>query len=88
MNAWVNGPNPGQFYAPGWFVYLAFISLPVAAGVIAGAPVARTLRSGGSLFAHPLNLIIVGFLLFTFAAGWSSLVIDQWPCFIGFPVCD
>lgn len=84
----INGPNPEVAYLPGLIINLLLISLPIAAGIIAGGPIIRTLRAGGSLFAHPINLIVVGFILSTFAIGFASLLIDQWPCFIGVPVCD
>jgi len=84
----VNGPNPEQLYIPGQFIALVLISLPIAAGIIAGGPIVRTLRAGGSLFAHPLHLIIVVVISFLFAAGVVSLIVDQWPCFIGVPNCD
>jgi hypothetical protein len=61
---------------------------PIAAGIIAGRPIVSTLRAGGSLFAHPINLIIIVFILSTFAIGFASFIIDQWPCFIGVPNCD
>jgi hypothetical protein len=84
----INGPNPEQDYLPGVLISAGLFSVPVAAGVIACGPIARTLRAGGSLFAHPINLIIAVFFLSTFAMGLASLIIDQWPCFIGVPTCD
>jgi len=89
----LNGPNPEQLYVfgvrvPSQFIALLLISLPVAAGIIAGRPIVSTLRAGGSLFVHPINLIIVVFILSTFAIGLANLIIDQWPCFIGVPNCD
>jgi hypothetical protein len=89
----LNGPNPEQLYVfrvrvPSQFVALVLLSLPVAAGIIAGRPIVSTLRAGGSLFAHPINLIIVVLLSFLFAAGVVSLIVDQWPCFLGVPNCD
>jgi hypothetical protein len=84
----LNGPNPEQLYIPGQFIALILISIPVAAGIIAGGPIVGTLRAGGSLFAHPLHLIIVIVISFLFAAGVVSLIVDQWPCFVGVPNCD
>jgi hypothetical protein len=84
----VNGPNPEVEYFPGLFITVGFILFPIAAGSIAGRPIVNTLRAGGSLFAHPINLIIVVFISSTFALGFASFIIDQWPCFIGVPVCD
>jgi hypothetical protein len=89
----LNGSNPEQLYVfripvPSQFIALVLLSLPIAAGIIAGGPIVRTLRAGGSLFAHPINLIIVIVISFLFAAGVVSLIVDQWPCFIGVPNCD
>ena len=83
-----NGPNPEVTYLPGMFMSLGLLLFPVAAGIVAGRPIVNTLRAGGSLFAHPIHLIIVVFILSTFAIGLANLIIDQWPCFIGVPNCD
>lgn len=83
-----NGPNPEVSYFPGMLMSLGFILFPVAAGIIAGGPIVRTLRSGGSLFAHPINLVIVVLVLSAFAIGLAGLIIDQWSCFMGVPNCD
>jgi hypothetical protein len=93
MERLLNDPNPGQLSVfrvrvPSQFIAFILISIPVAAGIIAGGPIVRTLRAGGSLFAHPINLIIVVFILSTFAIGLAHLIIDQWPCFMGVPNCD
>jgi hypothetical protein len=88
LNRLFNGPNPEVPYPPGQIIALGFFVIPVAAGIIASGPIVRTLRAGGSLFAHPLNLIIVAFILFTFVIGFATFLIDQWPCFIGVPNCD
>ncbi len=89
----LNGPTPEQLYVfgirvPSQFIVFVLFSLPVAAGIIAGGPIVRTLRAGGSLFAHPLHLIIVVLISFLFAAGVVGLIVDQWPCFMGVPNCD
>ena len=88
MDRLFNGPNPEVAYLPGMFMSLGLTLFPIAAGIIAGGPIVRSLRAGGSLFAHPINLIIVIFILFTFVMGLAGLIIDQWPCFIGVPNCD
>ena len=89
----LNGPNPEQLYGfrvqvPSQFIALVLLSLPVAAGIIAGRPIVSTLRAGGSLFAHPINLIIVVLISSTFAIGFASFILDQLPCFLGVPNCD
>jgi hypothetical protein len=84
----VNGPNPEQLYVPGLFIALILISISIAAGIIAGGPIVSTLRARGSLVAHPIHLIIVVVISFLFAVGVVSLIVDQWPCFVGVPNCD
>lgn len=84
----INGPNPEQPYLPGQIIAIALISIPIAAGIIAGRPIVNTLRAGGGLFAHPVHLLIVAVLSFLFAAGVIGLIVDQWPCFMGVPNCD
>jgi hypothetical protein len=93
MQRLLNDQNPEQLSVFGigilsQFVALVLLSLPVLAGLIAAGPIVRTLRAGGSLFAHPIHLIIVVFILSTFAIGFASFIIDQWPCFMGVPNCD
>jgi hypothetical protein len=83
-----NGPNPEVAYPPGQILALAFFGIPMAAGIIACGPIVRTLRAGGSLFAHPIHLIVVTLILSIFVFGFANLLIDQWPCFIGVPNCD
>jgi hypothetical protein len=83
-----NGPNPEVAYLPGLFINLGLILFPIAAGIVAGRPIVNTLRAGGSLFAHPIHLIIVTGIALLFAWGVVGLIVDQWPCFIGVPVCD
>lgn len=84
----VNGPNPAEPYLPGFLISLVFFSFPVVAGTIAGGPILSTLRAGGSLFVHPINLLIVVAISVLLGAGVVSLIVDQWPCFIGVPICD
>ena len=83
-----NGPDPEVAYLPGLFISLGLILFPVAAGIIAGRPIVNTLRAGGGLFANPFHLLIVALISFFFAASFVSLIVDQWPCFMGVPHCD
>jgi magnesium-transporting ATPase (P-type) len=83
-----NGPNPEVAYLPGQIISLGLIVFPVAAGVIAGRPIVHTLRARGSLFAHPIHLLIVVSISFLFGIGVVGLIVDQWPCFMGVPNCD
>lgn len=88
LNRLFNGPDPAVVYLPGQIIALALFSIPIAAGLIAGGPIVKTLRAGGSLFAYPIHLILVLLILSPLAIGLVSLVMDQWPCFIGVPNCD
>ncbi len=83
-----NGPNPEQPYVLGQIISIGLIAVPIAAGIIASRPIVNALRAGGSLFAHPLHLLIVVVILLLFAAGVIGLIADQWPCFMGVPNCD
>jgi hypothetical protein len=83
-----NGPNPEVAYLPGQILSLGLIVFPVAAGVIAGRPIVHTLRTKGSLLAHPLHLLFVVGITFLFGMGVVGLIVDQWPCFMGVPNCD
>ena len=85
-----SGPSSDVFriQVPNQFIAFAFLSLPIAVGMIAAKPIVRTLRAGGSLFAHPLHLITVVLISLFFAISVISLMIDQWPCFVGVPNCD
>lgn len=83
-----NGPNPEVPYLPGLFLFLGFLVLPVVAGAICAGSIARTLRSGGSLFTNPMHLLIVAVISLFFAAGFFGMVADQWSCFMGVPNCD
>ncbi len=73
---------------PNVFIVFTLYLFPIISGYIASKPIIRTLQSGGSLFAHPVHLIIIVVISFLLTAGTISLIIDQWTCFIGIPVCD
>jgi hypothetical protein len=83
-----NGSNPEVAYLPGQILSLGLILFPVAAGIIAARPIVNTLRAGGSLFAHPLPLLIVVVISLLFAVGVVGMIMDQWSCFMGVPNCD
>lgn len=83
-----NGPNPEVTYLPGLIMSISLILFPISAGIVAGGPIVRSLRAGGSLFAYPIHIIIVVIISFLFISGVVSLIVDQWPCFMGVPVCD
>ena len=51
-------------------------------------PIVRDLRAGNSLMASPLSLVISVTLLVLIGFMWTSLLMDQMPCFLGVPNCD
>ena len=51
-------------------------------------PIVRNVRAGNSLMASPISPLIRVVLLILIAWMWTSLLIDQMPCFLGVPNCD
>jgi hypothetical protein len=51
-------------------------------------PVFKTIRAGGSIGAHPINLILAGVTLGMILMVIGAIIIDQYPCWIGVPNCD
>jgi hypothetical protein len=56
--------------------------------ILIGMPIVRNVRAGNSLMASPITLLIRVILLVLIAWFWVSLLVDQWPCFLGVPNCD
>jgi hypothetical protein len=52
------------------------------------ASIARTVRAGDGLLAHPVTLLFRVVFLVIVAWLWGGLFIDQLPCFLGVPNCD
>jgi hypothetical protein len=73
---------------PGELIPLGALSLLPVAVFVSIVPIRRSLRSGGTLLSHPMNLALaVAILSFTttFVVG---VIVDQYPCWIGVPNCD
>jgi hypothetical protein len=56
--------------------------------VVTLMPIVRNVRAGNNLMASPVNLLIRVVILVFIAWMWTSLLIDQMPCFLGVPNCD
>ncbi len=81
-------PGPGRpAIASSLIVLGAALLLPVAS-IVNIRPVRQTLRAGGSLLAHPLNLALAAATLGLIITLVSLIVVDQYPCWIGVPNCD
>ncbi len=63
-----------------WLLPVAFILLLT--------PVVRVIRVGKSLRGKPLLLFLRVVFLILIAMLWTSLLLDQMPCFLGVPNCD
>jgi hypothetical protein len=64
-----------------------FLLLPVAF-LTNLAPIVRSLRAGNGLMGYPINLFVAVAILTVFGMIIASLIIDQYPCWIGVPNCD
>lgn len=56
--------------------------------VVAASPLMQLLRAGNGIAMQPLPLIARATVAVLVAWSWVSLVVDQWPCFLGVPNCD
>jgi hypothetical protein len=84
----LNTPDPNQPNLIGTLIPLGAFLLAVAACLIARAPIVRTLQMGGSLLAHPVNLLLAVVILSFITILVVGLIVDQYPCWIGVPNCD
>lgn len=51
-------------------------------------PIVRAVRAGTSHLMHPIVFVMKVAVLLFIAWSWTSLFIDQLPCFMGVPNCD
>ena len=56
--------------------------------ILTGMPILRNMRVGNNVLAKPVILLIRVAILIFIAWFWVALLIDQMPCFLGFPNCD
>ena len=84
----LNNPDPDQPDVLGSLIALGTMLLVLAAFIINLIPVVRTLRAGGGLTSHPVNLVLAIATLATIAMIIGGIIVDQYPCWIGVPNCD
>ncbi len=65
----------------------ALLLLPLGF-IVSLVPVVRNAQAGNDLTANPINLLIAAALFIFIATLVISIVIDQYPCWIGVPNCD
>jgi hypothetical protein len=51
-------------------------------------PIVRNVRSGNSIIANPVILLLRVVFLAFIVWMWFGILIDQMPCFLGVPNCD
>ncbi len=84
----VGNSDPDKPDILGSLILLGSFLLSVLACIVVRAPIARALRAGKSLLAHPVNLAFSVVILFFIVSSVVGVIIDQFPCWIGVPNCD
>lgn len=63
-----------------WLLALAFIAITM--------PIVQNIRAGNSVVAKPITLLLSVTAPAFIAVMWISIIVDQFPCFLGIPNCD
>jgi hypothetical protein len=84
----LDNPDPDRPDVLGSLVVLGTFLLAVLACVVVRAPIVRAMRAGGSLLAHPVNLVLAVAIVSFIATLVAGVFVDQFPCWIGVPNCD
>ena len=79
---------PDQPNVIGSAIVLGAWLLSVAAIIVTISPIVRDARAGRPLVTHPVNLALASVILLFVVAFVVSIVVDQYPCWIGVPNCD
>ena len=72
----------------GSMVVFAAFGLLLAAFVVSLGPVLRNLRAGMGWRADPINLMLTIACLSLIILVVGAIIVDQYPCWIGVPICD
>jgi len=80
--------GPDQPNVVGSAIVLGAWLLSVVALVVTLSPIVRDTRAGRGITTHPVNLALAIVILFFVGGFVVSLVVDQYPCWIGVPNCD
>ncbi len=84
----LNNPNPDQPDVLGSLIALGTFLLVLAAFIINLIQIVRTVRAGGSITTHPVNLLLAVVTLVAIVMVIGGIIVDQYPCWIGIPNCD
>jgi len=72
----------------GLFLLFGFLWLLPTLFIVTLMGVIRTARTGESTLTHPVKLILRVAFTALLASVWTTLLLDQLPCFLGVPNCD
>lgn len=86
--AMLSNPNPDQPNVVGSLVVIGAFVLAVLACIIVRAPVVQAMQTKKSLLTHPVHLALGVVMLGCIGLFVGSLIIDQFPCWVGVPNCD
>ena len=83
------GRSPDQPDIAGSIIALAvLVLLPLVAFLLNLGPIRRAARAGNGFFARPANVAVAVAALLVGALVLDSIVVDQYPCWMGVPNCD
>ena len=80
--------DPDQPDVLGSLIALGAFMLVLAAFIINLKQIVRTMRAGGSITTHPVNLVLAVATLAAILVVIGLIIKDQYPCWIGVPNCD
>ena len=81
-------PDPDQPDILGSLIALGTFLLLLVAFIINLRIIIGAKRAGKSISAHPINLILAVATLVLITTIVGSIIVDQYPCWIGVPNCD
>jgi hypothetical protein len=72
----------------GSFIVFGMLLLSLVGYTISVIPVVQSVKTGSSVTAHPINLLLASIILFFILTFVGLIFVDQYPCWIGVPNCD
>ena len=72
---------------PGLIVLFSLLWIIAVVFLAIGNALWRNAR-GGRAFAHPARTLVGATVMLLLVLTWTSIVADQFPCFLGVPNCD
>jgi hypothetical protein len=88
IEPWFTNPNPDQPDVLGSFIAFCLILLVLVGFSMNVVVLVHTARAGGKLFTYPMNFTLAVAMLFFITVVINTIIVDQYPCWIGVPNCD